>query len=107
MRVFWGLLVGVGTRSFAERSLAGRSFSAEFADISCGGLGSPDGYTTVIVRTAAGENLYQRALASGRIKELSTGSKAETDSRTADLSDLVASWSQKKRERAASTLRSA
>jgi len=43
-------------------------FSAEYADISFGGLGSPDGYTTVLIRSEKGKWVYRGALASGYIK---------------------------------------
>jgi coenzyme F420 hydrogenase subunit beta len=45
-------------------------FANEHADISCGGIGSPDGYTTVILRTTAGESLYNRAKEDQAIEEL-------------------------------------
>ena len=45
-------------------------FANEYADISCGGIGSPDGYTTVILRTTAGESLYNRAKEDQAIEEL-------------------------------------
>jgi coenzyme F420 hydrogenase subunit beta len=45
-------------------------FSNEYADISCGGIGSPDGYTTTVLRTTAGETLYNRAREDGAIEEL-------------------------------------
>ena len=45
-------------------------FASEYADISCGGIGSPDGYTTVLLRTTAGEALYNRAREDRAIEEL-------------------------------------
>ena len=36
-------------------------YAAEFADISIGAIGSPDGWNTVIVRTAVGERLFESA----------------------------------------------
>jgi coenzyme F420 hydrogenase subunit beta len=36
-------------------------YAAEFADISIGAIGSPDGWNTVIVRTAVGEHLFESA----------------------------------------------
>jgi coenzyme F420 hydrogenase subunit beta len=45
-------------------------FANEYADLSCGGIGSPDGYTTVILRTTAGESLYNRAKQDRYIEEL-------------------------------------
>lgn len=40
-------------------------FSARFADISVGGVDSPPGWTTVIVRTDIGESLFNDAVSSG------------------------------------------
>jgi coenzyme F420 hydrogenase subunit beta len=36
-------------------------YTAEFADVSIGAIGSPDGWNTVIVRTAVGERLFESA----------------------------------------------
>lgn len=36
-------------------------YTSEFADISIGGVGSPDGWNTVIVRTEVGERLFESA----------------------------------------------
>ncbi|WP_455285509.1 Coenzyme F420 hydrogenase/dehydrogenase, beta subunit C-terminal domain [[Eubacterium] cellulosolvens] len=36
-------------------------YTSEFADISVGGIGSPDGWNTVIVRTEVGESLFESA----------------------------------------------
>jgi coenzyme F420-reducing hydrogenase beta subunit len=36
-------------------------YAAEFADISVGAIGSPDGWNTVIVRTEVGERLFESA----------------------------------------------
>lgn len=44
-------------------------FANAYADISFGGLGSPDGYTTVLRRTEVGENVYRNALKDGCIEE--------------------------------------
>jgi coenzyme F420 hydrogenase subunit beta len=44
-------------------------YSAEYADISFGGLGSPHGWTSFIVRTPVGQKLYYDALRDGRIEE--------------------------------------
>jgi coenzyme F420 hydrogenase subunit beta len=37
-------------------------YAAEFADIAVGAIGSPDGWNTVIVRTALGESLFEGAM---------------------------------------------
>jgi coenzyme F420 hydrogenase subunit beta len=42
-------------------------FSAEDADISAGSVGSPDGWTTLLVRTPAGEQFLQAAIISGEL----------------------------------------
>lgn len=44
-------------------------FANDFADISVGGLGSPDGYTTVLIRTDVGQKMYQAALRLRYIEE--------------------------------------
>ena len=36
-------------------------YAAEFADISCGGIGAPEGQTTVIIRTLTGRKLFNDA----------------------------------------------
>lgn len=45
-------------------------FTNIYADISFGGLGSPDKYTTVIIRTEKGKNIFSRALEAGVIKNI-------------------------------------
>jgi coenzyme F420 hydrogenase subunit beta len=45
------------------------NFSNYFADISFGGLGSPSGYTTTLIRTKVGEEIYNLALNKGYIME--------------------------------------
>ncbi|MHA1707003.1 MAG: Coenzyme F420 hydrogenase/dehydrogenase, beta subunit C-terminal domain [Promethearchaeota archaeon] len=46
-----------------------RDFSNVYADISFGGLGSADSYTTVLIRTKEGEDIYNNALRESYIKE--------------------------------------
>jgi len=52
-------------------------FTAEFADISVGSIGSPEGWNTVIVRTERGEKALDRAVRAGVlvIKPLEAGEK--------------------------------
>jgi len=45
-------------------------FTNIYADISFGGLGSPDKYTTVITRTEKGKKIFNKALDAGIIKKL-------------------------------------
>jgi coenzyme F420 hydrogenase subunit beta len=49
--------------------LACTDFSNNVADISVGGIGSPDGYTTVIVRNNAAQKLINQAISQGYIEE--------------------------------------
>ena len=42
-------------------------FTALKSDISAGSVGSPDGYTTLIVRTLVGQHLLDSAVASGKL----------------------------------------
>ena len=75
-------------------------FSAEFSDASFGGLGSPEGYTTVLLRSERGKKAYRGALTAGYIKErrYSSSEKARTD--LIKLQKKVFEFSQRKRERA-------
>jgi coenzyme F420 hydrogenase subunit beta len=50
--------------------LACKSFSNFTADISVGGLGSPDAYTTTMVRTKAAQKIINRAIGLGYIEEI-------------------------------------
>lgn len=50
--------------------LACSDFANDFADISFGGLGSPDGWTTVVVRTEAGERIFNEVLRNGYVETL-------------------------------------
>ena len=46
------------------------NFTNIYADLSFGGLGSPDKYTTVIVRTKKGKEILSKAFSAGVIKKL-------------------------------------
>ena len=75
-------------------------FASDFADLSCGGLGSPAGYTTVIIRTAEGEKLYSNARRRGFIEELDfSDGEAATLHRTTAIAKITA-FSRLKRTRA-------
>jgi len=45
-------------------------YTNDFADISVGGLGSPEGYTTVITRTDAGKTMYNEAKRNNYIEDI-------------------------------------
>jgi coenzyme F420 hydrogenase subunit beta len=44
-------------------------FASELSDVSVGSVGSSSGWSTVLVRTDAGEKVYQDAVASGAVQE--------------------------------------
>jgi coenzyme F420 hydrogenase subunit beta len=50
--------------------LACSDFANDFADLSFGGLGSPEGWTTILIRTELGEAIYQDAIRHRFIEEL-------------------------------------
>jgi len=52
-------------------------FTNVYADVSFGGLGSPDHFTTVITRTEKGRHLINDALSEGIISNLELNSEAE------------------------------
>jgi coenzyme F420 hydrogenase subunit beta len=69
-------------------------FANFYADISFGGLGSPDKYTTVIPRTVKGKKLFLEALNSGIIKCLDLD---ETKKKA--MKDIIVQYSQMKIKR--------
>ena len=69
-------------------------FTNIYADISFGGLGSPDKYTTVITRTEKGKNIFSRALDAGIIKDLDLD-----DTKKKKMIDLISQYSQSKLKR--------
>jgi coenzyme F420 hydrogenase subunit beta len=75
-------------------------FSAEFSDISFGGLGSPEGYTTVLLRSERGKMVYRGALTSGYIKERRYSSVEKARADVIKLQKMVLDFSQRKKERA-------
>ncbi len=79
-------------------------FANEFADISCGGIGSADGYTTVMVRTGRGEQIYNEANQKGFVEELRFDTGEESLSYRNTLMTKIAEFTVRKRERAARVL---
>jgi coenzyme F420 hydrogenase subunit beta len=75
-------------------------FSAEFSDLSFGGLGSAEGYTTALIRSERGKMVYRGALTAGYIKErkYSSAEKARID--VIKLQKMIIDFSQRKKERA-------
>ena len=74
-------------------------FSAEFSDISFGGLGSPEGYTTVLLRSERGKMVYRGALRAGYVKERRYSSSEKARADLIKLQRMVLDFSQRKRER--------
>ncbi|MFH1007311.1 MAG: Coenzyme F420 hydrogenase/dehydrogenase, beta subunit C-terminal domain [Candidatus Latescibacterota bacterium] len=87
--------------------LACSNFANDFADISCGGLGSPDGYTTTLVRTELGEKIYNGAKNGELIEELSFKDKEERKIHRTKLSAKIISFAKMKKERAKKVLANA
>ncbi|MFW9936617.1 MAG: Coenzyme F420 hydrogenase/dehydrogenase, beta subunit C-terminal domain [Candidatus Thorarchaeota archaeon] len=73
-----------------------RDFSNVYADIAFGGLGSPDGYTTAIIRTKVGEKIYNNALKEGYIEELP---EFNTSVKKSEMLAKVISFGKRKYER--------
>jgi coenzyme F420 hydrogenase subunit beta len=79
--------------------LACVDFGNDYADLSAGGLGSPDGYTTILVRTPKGSRVYGEALRHGYIEELLYQDRTEARGKQADIVAQVVAFAQHKRER--------
>jgi coenzyme F420 hydrogenase subunit beta len=75
-------------------------FSAEYSDISFGGLGSPEGYTTVLIRSEKGKWVYREALTAGYIKERRVSSVQKARSDWMKTNTKVLSFSDQKKARA-------
>jgi len=71
-----------------------QDFTAELADISVGSVGSPDGWSTVIVRTPVGEELFRAVVEEGLLE-------AKPISEVKPGIDSVVKLSKRKREQAA------
>ncbi len=78
-------------------------FANDFADISVGGLGSPDGYTTTVIRTGAGEKIYNGAKHANMITErrFRTKEKAKLG-RTEQMAKITA-FARRKKSRSQAT----
>lgn len=75
-------------------------FTAEFSDISFGGLGSPEGYTTVLIRSEKGRMVHRGALTAGYIKERKYSSVEKSRNELIKLQRSIIDFSSRKRERA-------
>lgn len=79
--------------------LACTDFANEFADLSVGGLGSPQGYTTVLIRSERGSQIYAEAVGRGYIEERSLGTWSEMRDREAGVLSQIVEFAQRKRTR--------
>ena len=77
-----------------------QDFSNEYADISVGGLGSPDGYTTTLIRTEAGASVYDDALRRGYIRERLFKDAEESRLEKTKMLAKIVSFTRRKRMRA-------
>lgn len=75
-------------------------FANDFADISCGGLGSPDDHTTVVVRSSLGERVYNGARNAQVITELAFNTPEGRRNHATEMMAKIASFSSRKRQRA-------
>jgi len=77
-----------------------KDFSNEYADISVGGLGSPDGYTTTLIRTKVGASVYDGALRDGYIQERIFKDAEESRIEKTKMTAKIVSFAGRKRIRA-------
>jgi coenzyme F420 hydrogenase subunit beta len=80
--------------------LACAHFANVYSDISCGGLGSPEGYTTVVVRSSAGEKVYNGARNDRIIRELRFANAEDRRNHTTYIMGKLVSFAAHKEERA-------
>ena len=81
--------------------LACQDFSNEYADISAGGLGSADGYTTTLLRTDKGVTLFRDAVQRGYVEEVEYRDADERKNEKTKMIAKIVSFSKKKKVRAA------
>lgn len=79
-------------------------FANDFADVSVGGLGSPDGFTTTVVRTGVGQKLYNGAKHAGLLKERRFRSKEKAKLHRTELMAKITAFARRKKARARATL---
>jgi coenzyme F420 hydrogenase subunit beta len=74
-------------------------FANDYADISVGGLGVPNGYSTVLVRSEKGSRVYNGALSQGYIEESESVESTELRSERTKMLASVVAMARRKRER--------
>jgi len=78
-------------------------YSNDFADISVGGLGSPEGYTTVMVRTDTGKSMFNEAKRGNYVQEITMDHK-DYQMVSNERLDKIIYFAEKKRDRGLMTL---
>jgi coenzyme F420 hydrogenase subunit beta len=84
--------------------LACDHFANDLADISVGGLGSPDGYTTTVVRSVMGRRMIADALYNGSIEYLPSESMEKFNFNKERIISLITEYSEMKLKRSKATL---
>ncbi|MCK5559485.1 MAG: Coenzyme F420 hydrogenase/dehydrogenase, beta subunit C-terminal domain, partial [Thermoplasmata archaeon] len=74
-------------------------FANDFADISVGGLGAPEGYTTTMTRTDIGLKRYGEAIETGYIKEHDVKSSREIQIEKTKILAKIINFAERKRQR--------
>jgi len=89
-----------------DACLACSDFANDYADISAGGLGSDDGFTTIIVRNSMGKQIYSEALYKGYI-ENSTKTTVNSKAKDNKLIKAIKDFAIRKRIRTERMINSA
>ncbi|MBF0112594.1 MAG: Coenzyme F420 hydrogenase/dehydrogenase, beta subunit C-terminal domain [Desulfamplus sp.] len=76
-------------------------YSAEYADISFGGIGSEDGWTTVLIRSAIGRAVF----ADSREDDVEEYTHLDNPKFVSEAMDIVRKWSSKKKKAARENMR--
>ncbi len=79
--------------------LACTDFANHYCDLAAGGLGSPDGYTTLLIRTDKGGQVYREAMRRGYIEEREFRSAAELSTEKTKMMAKVVAVALRKRKR--------
>ncbi|MDP8210154.1 MAG: Coenzyme F420 hydrogenase/dehydrogenase, beta subunit C-terminal domain, partial [Candidatus Stygibacter australis] len=80
--------------------LACSDFANDYSDISAGGLGSDDGYTTIMVRSTIGREVYSGALNKGYIENAGDEPLFQNNTDNKKIKKLIHEYAEKKYQRA-------
>ncbi len=79
--------------------LACKEFANDYADISVGGLGSLDGYTTVLIRSIAGKKVYTGSVNKGYVENRVGRTAEENRAEKSRMLSLIETFVERKRKR--------